>query len=132
MDFIESTLQWVDKMLLCDMIRLRDVPKEIRTSSGSIYVTALRISNSVSGERFIQDLKILMQDIYTMPDNNSMKGWLIGLLQDYLNVNDHKGEDIFESFREDMYPEVVQALQDRTDTVKTMFRNFQRQSENAE
>ena len=70
MSFRESTLQWVEKMLLCDMIRLRDVPKEIRTAAGGVYITALRISNSVSAKRFVQDLIVLAQDIYTMPEYN--------------------------------------------------------------
>lgn len=38
----ESTLQWIRNMLLCDEIRLKDIPQEIRVSSKSIYITAFR------------------------------------------------------------------------------------------
>ena len=61
MDFYESTLQWVKNMLLCDEIRLKDIPYEVRTASSSLYVIAFRISNKVSCKRFIKDIQLLCQ-----------------------------------------------------------------------
>ena len=130
MSFRESTLQWVDKMLLCDMIRLRDVPKEIRTAAGGVYITALRISNSVSVRRFVQDLIVLAQDIYTMPEDNPIRPVLLRHLYDYLSINNYKGEEVLESFRNDLYPEVLQELQRCEKAVGEMLRDFNRKSEN--
>lgn len=110
MDFREDTLQWVKKMLLSDMIRLREVPKAIRISSTTVYATALRISNSVGCARFVQDLQILTQDIYTTSDERICAA-LISVLQDYININDHIGEEEFERFKSDIYPEVQRELQ---------------------
>ena len=130
MGFIESTLQWVDKMLIADMIRLRDVPKEIRTSGSSVYITALRISNAISGERFVQDLKVLALDIYTMSEDDPQRERLVDVLCDYLSINEHEGEDVLGSFRKDLYPTVLQALQNRENARSAMFRNFRREPAN--
>lgn len=110
MDFHESTLQWVENMLLCDEIRLKDIPYEIRTASSSVYVMAFRISNKVSCKRFVNDMQLLCQDIYKMSDKNPMKQELVHTLSQYLSLNDHKGEDIFVDFQENIYEEVLQEL----------------------
>lgn len=128
MGFVESTLQWVDNMLLCDMIRLRDVPKEIRTASSGVYITALRMSRSISCERFVQDLKVLALDIYTMPDSAKYKTCLIDLLRDELSMNNYTGVEAYERFREDLYPELIQALQRSQDSVRKLFQDFKRES----
>lgn len=111
MDFYESTLQWACDMLLCDKIRLEDVPKEIRATSGAIYITALRISNIISCERFVQDLTILAQDICTLPPDHPNRHRLIQVLRDRIEINDHKGEDALESFQKNLFPEILQELQ---------------------
>lgn len=108
--FVQSTLQWVEKMLLCDEIRLKDIPYEVRTASSSVYVMAFRISNKVSCKRFVKDIQLLCQDIYRMSDKNPMKQELVHTLSQYLSLNDHKGEDIFVDFQENIYEEVLQEL----------------------
>ncbi len=110
MNFHESTLQWIENMLLCDEIRLKDIPYEIRTASSSVYVMAFRISNKVSCKRFVNDMQLLCQDIYKMSDKNPMKQELVHTLSQYLSLNDHKGEDIFVDFQENIYEEVLQEL----------------------
>ncbi|MCM1358199.1 MAG: hypothetical protein NC205_06355, partial [Prevotella sp.] len=62
--FVQSTLQWVKNMLLCDEIRLKDIPYEIRTASSSVYVMAFRISNKVSCKSFANEMHIVKQVIY--------------------------------------------------------------------
>lgn len=121
MNFYESTLQWVKHMLLSDMIRLKDVPRNVRTGSGSIHVAALRTSNLLSCERFVQDLKILAQDIYSLSDDQLIKSDLVSILQTYLDINDHEGEEALESFQKDLYPEVLLALQRGDQAVQKMF-----------
>ena len=37
MNFRQITLQWIEKMLFYDKIRLKDIPTEIRISSADIY-----------------------------------------------------------------------------------------------
>lgn len=122
MNFYESTLQWVNQMLLSDMIRLRDIPKGVRTGSKSFYVTALRISNGLSCERFVQDLKIFTQDIYTLPNDQPIRRSLINTLQNRLEINEYEGEELIESFKKDLYPEVLLELQRSEQAVQTMFR----------
>ena len=86
----EITLQWIRNMLLCDEIRLKDIPYEVRTSSCSIYVMAFRISNKISCNRFVKDMQLLCQDIYRMSNKNPMKQELVHTLSQYLSINDHK------------------------------------------
>lgn len=110
MDFYESTLQWIKNMLLCDEIRLKDIPYEVRTASSSLYVIAFRISNKVSCKRFIKDIQLLCQDIYKMSNDNPIKTELVHTLSQYLSLNDYKGEKEFVDFQKNIYEEVLQEL----------------------
>ena len=119
--FRQEALQWIQSMLLCDEIRLKDIPKKIRTSSSSTYSAALRVSNKLSFNRFIQDMKILCQDIYTA-DDEAKQEELISVLAAYLNINDHGNEAGFIEFKENIYEPILQKLQTRSRTVSEVIR----------
>ena len=97
-------------MLLCDEIRLKDIPYEVRTASSSLYIIAFRISNKVSCKRFIKDIQLLCQDIYKMSNDNPIKTELVHTLSQYLSLNDYKGEKEFVDFQKNIYEEVLQEL----------------------
>lgn len=129
MDFCESSLRWTCDTLLCDKIRLEDVPKEIRAASGAVYITALRISNIISCERFVQDLTILAQDICTLPPDHPNRHRLIQVLRDRIEINDHKGEDAFQLFQKGLCPEVLCEIQQSDAIVQELLRQrFENQS----
>lgn len=119
--FRQEALQWIQSMLLCDEIRLKDIPSKIRTSSGSTYSTALRVSNKLSCKRFIQDMKILCRDIYTA-DDEAKQDELVSVLARYLNINDHGNEADFIEFKENIYETVLHKLQTRSRTVSEIIR----------
>lgn len=86
-----SALQWIQNMLLYDEIRLKDIPFEIRSSDRGIYITALRISNKLSCNRYIRDLNILCNDILVLGKSYPYHSCLIDVLNTYLSINDHLG-----------------------------------------
>lgn len=96
----QTAVQWIDHMLLKDEIMLKDVPREIRVSSSSIYVTAFRISDKISCKRFIRDLNILCDDLLVLDKDYFYRSNLISTLSTYLSINDHKGDKEFEDFKE--------------------------------
>lgn len=110
--FRKSALQWVKNMLFYDEIRLKDIPYEIRTSSLTPYVMALRISRGVSCKRYIKDLQILCRDIHRMNDNNPMKAQLLNKLVDAMNFHDFQEEQEFVNFEKDVYEDVLRGLRE--------------------
>ena len=119
--FEQETLQWINNMLLCDEIRLKDIPEKIRISSSSIYNAALRVSNGLSCKRFVQDMKILCRDIY-IADDEAKQEQLVNVLAKYLQINDHRNEADFIDFEKDIYEPVLQKLQARSRTVGEIIR----------
>ncbi len=111
--FRSNVVEWMIDMLISDEIMLNDIPVQIRTSgasSKSIYISALRISNQISCRRFIRDLEILSTDILLVKDEQ-YQDELIGVLWDYLNMNEHKGEERFEAYKENIDEEILCKLQ---------------------
>ena len=43
MNFQQITLQWIEKMLFYDKVRLKDIPTEIRATSADIYLSLIHI-----------------------------------------------------------------------------------------
>lgn len=101
--------RWLSDMLLDDEIRLKDIPYTMRIMSDALYVTAFRISNSISCRRFVQDLQVLCKDLYMMA-SGTKKEYLIGTLSTALSINDHKGEEEFVYFENNIYESVLQDL----------------------
>lgn len=118
-----AAVQWIKNMLLCDEIRLKDVPQAVRISSRGIYVTAFRISNKLSCKRFIQDLNILCRDIYELSAKNPCKSVLVNTLSNYLNINDHKEDEEFVDFKKNIYEEVLRELRRSEETAQKNLRN---------
>lgn len=107
--FRQVTLQWIKNMLLCDEVRLKDIPQEIRSSSSSIYAVAFRMSNTISCKRLVKDLTILCQDIQAA-ESREQKDCLVRTLADYMSINDHKQEAEFIEFQENIYEDVLSEL----------------------
>ena len=63
MNFQQITLQWIEKILFYDKVRLKDIPTEIRATSADIYIVAFRISRNITCQRYLQDLEVLCLDL---------------------------------------------------------------------
>lgn len=81
MNFRQITLQWIEKMLFYDKIRLKDIPTEIRISSADIYIIAFRISRNKTFHQYLQDLEVLCSDLITMENQDLMKVSFSGFYQ---------------------------------------------------
>ncbi|MDO5399179.1 MAG: hypothetical protein Q4G33_14775 [bacterium] len=109
--------RWLSDMLLDDEIRLKDIPRTMRIASDVLYVTAFRISNSISCRRFVQDLQVLCKDLYMMA-SGTKKEYLIDTLSTALSINDHKGEEEFVYFKNNIYESVLQDLRRHEEDVR--------------
>lgn len=104
----QEAVQLINDLLLNDRIRLSEIPKELRLSKTSIYSSALRISNGLSCQRYIEDLKILCKDILTSDINlqRDMKSYL----ECYLLLNNYEGNERFERFKKVVQKKVLSKL----------------------
>ena len=118
MCFQKSTLQWIQNMLLSDEMRLKDIPPEIRTSSNSIYITALRIGRSTSCRRYVKELQMLCQDIHLMGDDNPIKDRLLRTLSDALNLHGYQEDKDFVDFQNNIYENVLRELQTKRRSIQ--------------
>jgi len=109
--FQQSTLQWVFDMLLCNKIRLAEVPAEIRKCGGDkIYTGGFRAS--VSEEMYLENLNILLGDILD-DDSYSDKESLIRTLGDYTSkiyVSETITEEFLNDFRRKLPEKVLQEM----------------------
>lgn len=85
---IQSTLNFIENMLLYDKVRIKDVPLNLRTIKTSLYISALRISRGISQERYIEDLNLLKSDIQYI--HNNKKRSFIELYKSSLNFSPQK------------------------------------------
>jgi hypothetical protein len=58
---------WIHNIMLSNIIKLKDVPRYIRISVSSAYVTAFRVSR-LSWEQYLENLIILRDDILSLED----------------------------------------------------------------
>ena len=56
-----ESLQKLEEMILFDIIRLEEIPINIRVSNKSLYLMAFR-ADAISTERYKEDLKLLKSD----------------------------------------------------------------------
>lgn len=106
MRFRQITLQWIEKMLFYDKIRLKDIPAEIRISSTDIYIIAFRISRNKTCHQYLQDLKVLCSDLITMKNQDPMKSKLLRILSNALKFHDFGEKQEFVNFQKNM-PEIL-------------------------
>lgn len=107
----ESALHLIENMLLYDRMRLEEIPQSMRIFDSSIYVTAIRVGNDISGERFVETFKILCNDICSLDKGDKQRMELIRLLSQYLYLNDHKEEECFVNFQKNICPEILCEMQ---------------------
>lgn len=114
--FREDTIQWLENMLLYDRIELQSIPRDIRTSSETVYIMAFRISKSKSMpcERFIKDMNTLCEDICSLESKDTIKANLVRMFSDYLNLNEHKEDELFVNFEKNLCEEILWEMQKRT------------------
>lgn len=111
--FQKATLHWVQNMLLCNEIMLKDVPYEVRTESHLVYIMAFRASRNVSCKRYIKDLQILCQDIHLMDDANPQKEQLLRTLSSGLTFHNFQEDLEFVDFQKSIYEDVLYKLQEK-------------------
>lgn len=108
---LQQTVSWIEKMLLDGEIRVRDVPRELRVTNTSIYVTALRFSRAISCKRYVQDLELLYYDILFLYSDTYERRNLIDCLLNGLQFHDFKNEEEFCVFQESIREDVLQEMQ---------------------
>lgn len=107
-----DTLQWLEHMLLYNEIELQSIPKSIRTSSRSIYIMAFRISSRkpTPCERFIKDMNTLCEDICSLDNDDTDKDDLVKTFYIYLNMNEHKEDEIFVNFEKNLCEKILREM----------------------
>ena len=116
------TLHWIQDMILYGKIRLTDIPQEIRIASKGIYVTAFRVSNKISCERYVEDLQILCNDLSALKSDDPSRTDLVRLLSGYLTINDHKKEDGFLDFQKNIHEEILRELRRDSEATQSALR----------
>ena len=102
MNFRQITLQWIEKMLFYDKIRLKDIPTEIRISSADIYIIA---------------------DLITMENQDLMKSKLLRILSNALKFHDFGENQELVDFQKNMPEILLQQLQTKEQAIQDNIRN---------
>ena len=107
---IENNLQKVKDMILCDKIKLKNIKRSLRILHKAFYIMAFRASrNKHTCNEYIDNLKILQNDIYACNDNN-IKGKLMNLLADYIRFCPYNGDEIFENYKKHIDEKILSKL----------------------
>jgi hypothetical protein len=120
---IEIAVEWIKRMLLHGEMRLKDVPQSIRINNPDIYGSALRISNGVSNKWFVGDLTMLCLDLNVLSDGFYQRRRMLSYLQTYLNHNNYKGDEEFESFKNDISENLLSEMHNDTQSRYENIRN---------
>ena len=107
---IENNLQKVKDMILCDKIKLKNIKRSLRILHKAFYIMAFRASrNKHTCNEYIDNLKILQNDIYACNDNN-IKGKLINLFADYIRFCPYNGDEVFENYKRHIDEKILSNL----------------------
>lgn len=60
---LNSSLNFIENMLLLEKINIFDIPFELRTSFSSLYITACRVARSYGIEEYRKIIQLLKEDI---------------------------------------------------------------------
>ena len=123
MNFRQITLQWIEKMLFYDKVRLKDTPTEIRATSADIYIVAFRISRNKTCHQYLQDLEVLCSDLITMENQDSIKSKLLRILSNALKFHDFGEKQEFVNFQKNMPKNLLQQLQAKEQAVQNNIRD---------
>lgn len=123
MRFRQITLQWIEKMLFYDKIRLKDIPAEIRISSTDIYIIAFRISRNITCQRYLQDLEVLCLDLTAMKNQDPMKSKLLRILSNALKFHDFGEKQEFVNFQKNMPEILLRQLQAKEQAIQKNIKN---------
>ena len=106
--FMQCTLLWIENMLLCDEIRIKDFPQLLRIEMPTLYISTFRISRNISISRYVSDMKILYKDIIC---SKSLKHEeLLKRMNDALDWLEFNSEKDFHAFKKDMDKKILQEV----------------------
>ena len=123
MNFQQITLQWIEKMLFYDKVRLKDIPTEVRATSADIYIVAFRISRNITCQRYLQDLEVLCLDLTAMKNQDPMKSKLLRILSNALKFHDCGEKQAFVNFQKNMPEILLRQLQAKEQAVQNNIRD---------
>lgn len=123
----EKACRWAMDMLSSGVIRLKDVPRDLRVSCSHIYVTALRVSRAVSCKWFVQDLRLLYLDLLTLDRDTLEWRELMDTFEIELRMHSYKGEKEYVDFEENLREDILRELYRLRDATQE---NLRRQFEN--
>lgn len=123
MNFQQITLQWIEKILFYDKVRLKDIPTEIRATSADIYIVAFRISRNITCQRYLQDLEVLCLDLTAMKNQDPMKSKLLRILSNALKFHDFGEKQEFVNFQKNMPEILLRQLQAKEQAIQKNIKN---------
>ena len=123
MNFQQITLQWIEKMLFYDKVRLKDIPTEVRATSADIYIVAFRISRNITYQRYLQDLEVLCLDLTAMKNQDPMKSKLLRILSNALKFHDFGEKQEVVNFQKNMPEILLRQLQAKEQAVQNNIRD---------
>lgn len=104
---LNTTLNFIEKMILLEKVSIFDVPFEIRILSKSMYIYACRVNRNYGRAKYIEILNLLKHDIQLMSDSNiEIKKQLLRLYDD-MNNNLIYVEETNDSVKEEEEEEKV-------------------------
>lgn len=123
MNFQQITLQWIEKILFYDKVRLKDIPTEIRATSADIYIVAFRISRNITCQRYLQDLEVLCLDLTAMKNQDPMKSKLLRILSNALKFHDFGEKQELVDFQKNMPEILLRQLQAKEQAIQKNIKN---------
>ena len=123
MNFQQITLQWIEKILFYDKVRLKDIPTEVRATSADIYIVAFRISRNITCQRYLQDLEVLCLDLTAMKNQDPMKSKLLRILSNALKFHDFGEKQEFVNFQKNMPEILLRQLQAKEQAIQKNIKN---------
>lgn len=84
-EILNSTLNFIEKMILLEKVSIFDVPFEIRILSKSMYIYACRVNRNYGRDKYAELLNLLKDDIELVADNSATKEQLLKLYDDLNN-----------------------------------------------
>lgn len=114
----QTAESWIEQLMFDGVLRLSDIPRELRIGSDTFYVAAFRISRNISDTWFVQDLKLLEYDIMSVAKGSSKRKKMLDMLSFNLQIGEGKKEVV--DYAKGMDKEILRELSERQGAKQSM------------
>lgn len=111
---------WIEKLMFDGVLRLSDIPRELRVGCDTFYVAAFRISRNVSETWFVQNLRLLEYDIMSVAKGSSERKRMLDMLSFNLKIGEGKKEVV--DYTKSMDSKILQELSEHQGAKQSMLR----------